>query len=86
MRKGLIRKFSAFFLLAAFWMGAIAVVPMNVSAQTDNKPKKNEKKDKKREESKPLTVPTPTNTSGKPLSEKENPAMIGKRNINGGIG
>lgn len=84
MRKGFIRKFSAFFLLAAFWMSAVAIVPMNVSAQTDDKQKKSEKKDKKKkEESKPVTTSTPANTS-KTLSDKENPAMIGKRNINGG--
>lgn len=86
MRNGFIRKFSAFFLLAVFWMSAIAVVPVSVSAQTDDKSKKSDKKDKKKEESKPVTTPTPTGTSDtlKPLSDKENPALIGKRNINGG--
>jgi Zn-dependent protease with chaperone function len=79
MRQSFIRQFSAFFLLAAFWMSAVAVVP--VSAQTtDDKQKKSDKK----KETKPETNPTPINASMKPLSEKENPAMIGKRNINGG--
>jgi hypothetical protein len=84
MRKGFIRKFSAFFLLATFWISAIAIVPANVSAQTDDKQKKSDKKDKKKEESKPETSPSPTNGVLKPLSEKENPDLIGKRKINGG--
>jgi predicted Zn-dependent protease len=80
MRNDFTRKFSAFFLLAAFWLGAIAVVP--VSAQTtDSKQKKDEKK--KEDKNKPVANPTPTSTS-KTLTEKENPALIGKRNINGG--
>jgi hypothetical protein len=84
MRKGFIRKFSAFFLLATFWISAIAIVPANVSAQTDDKTKKSDKKDKKKEESKPVATSTPTNGALKPLSEKENPDLIGKRKINGG--
>jgi len=84
MRKGFIRKFSAFFLLATFWISAIAIVPANVSAQTSDKTKKSDKKDKKKEESKPETSPSPTNGALKPLSEKENPDLIGKRKINGG--
>lgn len=80
MRNDFTRKFSAFFLLAAFWLGAIAVVP--VSAQTtDSKQKKDEKK--KEDKNKPVTNPTQTSTN-KTLSDKENPALIGKRNINGG--
>jgi predicted Zn-dependent protease len=80
MRNDFTRRFSAFFLLATFWLGAIAVVP--VSAQTtDGKQKKDEKK--KEDKNKPVAVPTQTSTN-KTLSEKENPALIGKRNINGG--
>lgn len=83
MRKGFIRKFGAFFLLSAFWMSAVAVLPRAVSAQSTDKKAKSEKKkeDKSKQESK--TSPTPTSTS-KTLSEKEDPALIGKRNINGG--
>jgi hypothetical protein len=84
MRKGFIRKFSAFFLLATFWISAIAIVPANVSAQTDDKKKKSEKKEKVKQESKPVANSTPTNGTLKPLSEKENPDLIGKRKINGG--
>jgi hypothetical protein len=78
------RKFSAFFLLAAFWMSAVMVVPVKVAAQqTDDNQKKSDKKKEKKQETKPVTTATPTSTS-KTLSDKENPALIGKRNINSG--
>lgn len=77
MRKGFIRKFGAFFILTAFWLSAAAVLPANVSAQSTDK----KTKEKSKQEAK--TNPTPT-TSGKGLSEKEDPALIGKRNINAG--
>jgi predicted Zn-dependent protease len=71
-----IRRFGAFFLLLTLWVGAIAVSPVNIAAQEAVK-KDDDKKDKKDEK-------TPTTSSLKPLSEKENPEMIGKRKINGG--
>src|SRR6185503_5661320 len=75
MRKDFIRRFGAFFVLTAFWLSAVAILPAKVSAQTTEK-KKEDKKEAK-------TSSTPT-TSNKGLSEKEDPALIGKRNINGG--
>ena len=44
MRKGFIRKFGAFFVLTAFWLGAVAILPANASAQTTDKKAKTEKK------------------------------------------
>jgi hypothetical protein len=76
MYKDSIRRFGAFFLLLTMWVGAIAVSPVNIAAQEAVK-KDDDKKDKKDEK-------TPTTSSLKPLSEKENPEMIGKRKINGG--
>jgi len=84
MRKGLVRKFSAFFLLAAVWTSAVAFFPINVSAQQTQDDKKQDKKNKKKEEVKPNPSPTQTGNS-KPLTQKEDPNMIGKRNINGGF-
>src|SRR5205085_6360342 len=81
MRNDFTRKFGAFFLLAAFWLGAIAVVPVSAQSTTDNKQKKDEKK--KEDKTKPVASPSPTSTN-KTLSDNENPAMIGKRNINSG--
>jgi hypothetical protein len=85
MRKDFIRKFSAFFLLAAFWTGMFAAVPSQISAQkTDDKQKKDEKKkeDKKTQDDK--TVTTTQTSSTKPLSPNEDPSLIGKRKINSG--
>ncbi|MGI9054757.1 MAG: M48 family metallopeptidase [Pyrinomonadaceae bacterium] len=71
-----IRRFSAFFLLLTLWIGTVAVFPVNVAAQEGVKKDEKNKKDKKDEK---------TQTSSlNPLSDKENPEMIGKRKINGG--
>ena len=69
MRKGFIRQFGASFILAAFSFSAVGFLPIKIAAQTES--------------------PTPTKTTtqttvAKTLSDKENPAMIGKRNINAG--
>lgn len=85
MRKGLIQKFSAFFLMFAFLLSATAIAPLSIAAQTtDDKSKKDEKKDKKAKQ-KQEKQPATTQTDGKKsLSTMEDPSMIGKRNINGG--
>ena len=81
MRQGFVQKFSAFFLMFAFLLSSIALAPLSLKAQTtDDKSKKDEKKDKKIQEKQ--TTPTP-NTS-KTLAINEDPTMIGKRNINSG--
>lgn len=69
MRKSFIRKFGASFILAAFSFSAVGFLPIKIAAQTES--------------------PTPTKTTtqttvAKTLPDKENPAMIGKRNINAG--
>lgn len=70
------RKLGALFLLVAFLFGATAYFPLTAGAQvTDGTVKNDDKKAKK---------PTPTPDGKRPLSTNENPAMIGKRNINGG--
>jgi predicted Zn-dependent protease len=56
------RRAVSFFLLLSVWVSAIAVVPISVSAQSEQDSKKNAKLDK-----------------------DEDPALIGKRNINGGF-
>ncbi len=74
MYKDSIRRFGAFFLLLTMWVGAVAVSPVNVAAQKKDKDKKEQQK--KDEKAQTSTL--------KPLSDKENPEMIGKRKINGG--
>ncbi|MBA3599667.1 MAG: M48 family metalloprotease [Acidobacteria bacterium] len=90
MLRDSVRKFSAFFLVAVLWSGAIAFYPASVTAQTtpvkkqDEKDKK-DKKDKKAEASTAQTQPQAGNSTGA-LSAKDDPTMIGKRKINGGTG
>lgn len=84
MRKDSLRKTGSFFLLSAMWLSATAL-PASVFAQTapsakkqTDKNKNSRKDDKKSDDSK-----TQTQTSNG-LSTKEDPALIGKRNINSG--
>lgn len=65
------RNIATFALSVAFSFSSLVVMPARTAAQ-DAKAKKTE------------TKPAPTTPTRKPLSEDENPAMIGKRNINGG--
>lgn len=86
MGKVSIHKLSAFLLFFAVWFGAAAFVPADVSAQTKNNKKQSKKEQSKKQDKKEADKPAQPNTTGNrgPLSEKENPEMIGKRNINGG--
>ena len=73
MFKDLIQKFSVFMVLMALWVTGILFLPANSLAQKkDNKKAKKEKKSKKVKKR-------------NPLSKKEDPSQIGKRNINGGF-
>jgi len=84
MRNSSIRKFTALLMMAAVWLSAIAFYPASVAAQTTSEKKetKKDKKDKKKEVAK---TPTPATTNGKaPLTLKEDPTLIGKRNVNNG--
>ncbi len=86
MQESLIRKMSAFLLVFAVWFSAVAFFPLSASAQqetpkTDEKTAKKEKKKKDKKTDEKAVAQTNPNA---PLSEKENPALIGKRKINGG--
>src|SRR5215213_3380781 len=85
MRKGFVRQLSAFFLMSAFLLSATAIAPLSIAAQTtDDKSKKEVKKDKK-DKSKTEKQPAAIQTDGKkPLAPNEDPNLIGKRNINSG--
>jgi beta-barrel assembly-enhancing protease len=87
MRNSLIRKFGAFFMATAVGFGTIAFYPASAAAQntSDKKEEKREKKDKKdKKKEQSTTQQTPTTSGKAPLSEKENPNMIGKRKVNSG--
>ena len=78
------RKFGASISLSAILLTSV-VLPSNVFAQIDSKDvAKKEAKEKKEKKSKTAEpAPTPS-SSGKVLSPNEDPALIGKRNINKG--
>ncbi len=97
MSKDLTRRLNAFLLMSAVWFGTIAVLPAVSLAQQDNsgtkqaeKPgTKDKKKDKtvavNQEQSSTQTVGSNGTAANQPLPDKDNPALIGKRNINGGF-
>jgi len=78
MQSGIRRRLGASLVVMSVWTGAIAFLPSTTSAQED--PKAVAKKDDKKKDAKP--APTPGTLA--PLSQKEDPAQIGKRNINKG--
>src|SRR4051812_6355388 len=83
MRGNPVRKSAAFLLVSALWFTSLAFAPIGALGQTATvakQDKKDKKDDSKASVSTPQTAPGP----GKALSPNEDPAMIGKRNINGG--
>jgi predicted Zn-dependent protease len=86
MRKSSIRKFGAFFMMAAVWFGAIAFYPASAAAQTASEKKQDDKEKKsKKDKKKEMPVPQTKTVNGKaPLGPKEDPTLIGKRKINNG--
>jgi len=94
MRKDSFRKLGSYLLLSAFWLTS-TVLPANILAQTTtdaNKTTSDQKQEDKNKKSKkqpsketPAKDSTQTQaSSNKALSPKEDPSMIGKRNVNGG--
>lgn len=88
MDKSAVRKVGSLFLMSAVWMTSTAVLPLSTFAQTTEKKQetKTDKKDRKDKKIKPETAATPQTqqTNSKTLGVKEDPSMIGKRNINSG--
>ncbi len=75
MRKGMFQKISASFLVSAIWFSSVVLItPVASFAQKDDK-------DKDKNAAKPTASPTPATG---PLSPKDDPSQIGKRNINKG--
>jgi predicted Zn-dependent protease len=83
MHRESVRKFGAFSLAATIWLSAISFFPMSAAAQTseDTKDDKKAKATKKDDKSK---APATAGPVSKTLSQKEDPAQIGKRKINSG--
>lgn len=81
MKETNLRRFAASILMFSLLAGTFIAMPSATVAQTDAKTS-DAAKDKNSKE-KPAVKPTPAPKNA-PLSDKENPAMIGKRNINKG--
>ncbi|HQU84369.1 MAG TPA: M48 family metallopeptidase [Pyrinomonadaceae bacterium] len=87
-----VRKLSAFLLVSSIWFGTFAFLPHTVFGQTsepaktdDKKQDKKEKKDKNKKNKSDEKTANQTQTNpNSPLSDKENPDLIGKRKINSG--
>lgn len=85
MQSEIRRRFGASLLVLSVWTGAIAIMPGSILAQDDSKAvakTSDDKKDNKKKDAKPAATPSPSGA----LSTKDDPAQIGKRNINGGTG
>ena len=83
------RRFGAFLLTASMWVSAVAFLPVVSAAQTSPAGNSTAKKGSGKTDPGKSNVAPATTTGGspvntKPLSVKEDPAMIGKRNINSG--
>lgn len=85
MKSSFLRRFGATILITSVWLTAIAVVPASGQTSTDDKAKPQKSDDKKKtDDKKKEAKPAATPSGPTPLSAKEDPAQIGKRNINGG--
>lgn len=89
MSKNAVRKAGSMLVMSAIWLTSTAVLPLNSFAQTtekkqeETKDKKDKKETKKQTDEKKPAV-QPQAQAKKPLGVKEDPSMIGKRNINSG--
>jgi hypothetical protein len=86
MQVNSIHKFGASVLVLAMWFGVTAL-PATVSAQTQpaDKTDKKDKKDKNKDKKAESQTQTASTNAKRPLSDNENPDLIGKRNINKGF-
>jgi beta-barrel assembly-enhancing protease len=77
------RATSAFVLMASLMSGSLVAVGQTTASKPDQQPeaKVTDQKDQK----KPAAATATSTSTRKPLSTNEDPAMIGKRNINGGF-
>ncbi|HRH47031.1 MAG TPA: M48 family metallopeptidase, partial [Pyrinomonadaceae bacterium] len=81
MDKSFSRQLGSLFLIFAMWVSMVAVFPVSLVAQTTDNNKKDENNTKDKKQTKTSPNQAKTNNG---LSTKEDPSMIGKRNINSG--
>ena len=84
------RTFAALLVIFSLWAGSLTAVaapqaqaPQNTANQEPGDKNKKDKKSDKDAQASPS--PAAQTNAGKPLSEKEDPRLIGKRKINGGF-
>ena len=84
MHNGIPRRLSAFLLILSVWVSAIVILPISGFSQTDSKDTAKPENQSKKEKGKNAAKPQPTPSGPTPLGAKDDPAQIGKRNINKG--
>jgi hypothetical protein len=86
MLKNSAKRASAFLMILSIWTAAIAFFPISLSAQQTSPADIAKAKKDADSKNQAQTKAAPTTTGGtlKPLSAKEDPSQIGKRDINGG--
>jgi peptidase M48-like protein len=80
------KRASAFLMILSIWTAALAFFPVSLYAQqtTPADIAKAKKDADAKDQAQTKAAPTSSNSDLKPLSVKEDPSQIGKRNINGG--
>ena len=85
MYSGILRRFTASVLVLSMWIGMVVVLPLAGFSQDAKKDTDKQdtqaKTDNDKKDAKPTATPAPATG---PLSAKDDPAQIGKRNINKG--
>ncbi|MCA1633148.1 MAG: M48 family metallopeptidase [Acidobacteria bacterium] len=80
------RKFTALAVIFSLWACSLSAVAAPRARQDAQKSATTKANDQKKADDKQVKAPQPAQTSStKPLSEKEDPRLIGKRKINGGF-
>lgn len=84
MQRNSSRRILAFGLIFSLWIGTFTMMPTMIFANSAKAGTKKalSKRPERSPSAKPTPTPAPTNTA--PLSVKEDPSQIGKRNINSG--
>jgi predicted Zn-dependent protease len=86
MLKNMAKRAGAFLAVVSIWTAAIAFYPVSAAAQqtTPADIAKAKKDVDSKQKTQTSAAPATSNSTLRPLSPKEDPAMIGKRDINGG--
>jgi len=84
MHSGIFRRFGASMLVLSMWISTLVILPLAAYGQETSKDAAKQDAPDKKDKDKKLAKPAPTPAGPTALSTKEDPAQIGKRNINKG--